>query len=290
MEKVILWFGNLDKGDVHLVGGKGANLGELFSYFPVPNGFCVTVQNYKRFLEETGIGSDIHELLDSLDVENQDNLEKVSGKIRDTIVRQKIPADIEKEILKNYHRLKNNKVAVRSSATTEDLAGASFAGQHDTYLNVKGPQALIKSVKKCWASLFTERVLCYRKNNKLSHKNTLMSVVVQEMVDAEYAGVIFTVDPVNKKEILIEVVKGLGEQLVSGNVTPNTYFMNKKTYKIENKAEYFYFDKKNLKAVSEIGERIEKHYRCPQDIEFCIDKKGKLFIVQSRPITTLLKR
>lgn len=286
-EENIMWFNELNKKDIPFVGGKGANLGEMFNYFPVPDGFCVTVNAYKRFLDETMIGAHIHGLLDKLNIENTEQLEKTSKKIRDLILKQKFPEDLKKEVLINYHKLKNKKVAVRSSATAEDLPSASFAGQQDTYLNVKGNKRLIESVQKCWASLFTSRAIYYREKNNFRHRDVLISVVVQEMVDPDFAGVMFTIDPVNKKYILIEIVEGLGEQLVSGQLTPNTYFMNKKTHKIEKDVEHFDFNKKILEKVSKLGEKIEKHYKKPQDIEFAIDKKGKLFIVQSRPITTL---
>jgi len=285
--KNILWFKEVGKGDIALVGGKGANLGEVFTHFPVPTGFCITVNAYRLFMEETKIGAHIHGLLDKLDVEGTEVLEKTSKEIRELILKQKFPDDLKKEILENYKKLKNKKVAVRSSATAEDLPTASFAGQQDTYLNVQGEKEVILAVQKCWASLFTSRAIYYREKNNFHHRDVLISVVVQEMVDAEYAGVMFTIDPVNKKHILIEIVKGLGESLVSGQVTPNTFFMNKKTHILEQEHINFNFDKKMLTEVSKIGEKIEKHYGKPQDIEFAFDKKKKLWILQARPITTL---
>ncbi|RMF55579.1 hypothetical protein D6745_01745, partial [Candidatus Woesearchaeota archaeon] len=284
---LIVWFREIDKSDIPLVGGKGANLGEMFSKFPVPNGFCVTVNAYKQFLDETGIGAHIHGLLDKVDVENTSQLENTSKKIRELILKQEFPEGIKKEIIANYKKLKIKKVAVRSSATAEDLPGASFAGQQDTYLNVKGEKEVVRAVQKCWASLFTSRAIYYREKNNFRHRDVLISVVVQEMVNAKYAGVMFTVDPVNKKYILIEVVEGLGEALVSGQVTPNSYFMDKKTHKVREKTEHFSIDNKLIEEVSRIGEKIEKHYKCPQDIEFAFDSKHNLWITQARPITTL---
>lgn len=283
----IMWFKDLKKKDIPLVGGKGANLGEMFNHFPIPNGFCVTVNAYKHFMDETLIGAHIHGLLDKLDVEKTEQLEKVSKNIRDLILKQDMPNDVEEDIVKNYRTLKNRKVAVRSSATAEDLPTASFAGQQDTYLNIEGEHKVVDAVQRCWASLFTSRAIYYREKNNFKHRDVLISVVVQEMINPEYAGVMFTIDPVNKKHILIEVVEGLGEQLVSGQVTPNTYFMNKRSHKLEEATEHFTFDKKVLGKISRVGEKIEDHYKKPQDIEFCIDRKGVLFIVQSRPITTL---
>ena len=285
--KNILWFKDIKKEDLPVVGGKGANLGEMYERFPVPNGFCVTVYAYKNFMDETKIGAHIHGLLDALDVENNQQLEKTAEEIRALILKQKFPEHLKKEILEQYKKLKIKKVAVRSSATAEDLPTASFAGQQDTYLNIESEKEVIKSIQKCWASLFTSRAIYYREKNNFKHRDVLISVVIQEMVDASHAGVMFTIDPVNKKHILIEVVEGLGESLVSGQVTPNTYFMNKKTHELEKEHINFDFDKEMLTEVSKIGEKIEKHYGKPQDIEFAFDQEGKLFILQARPITTL---
>jgi len=284
--ELILWLKDLKKGDISTVGGKGANLGELFNHFTIPNGFCVTVNSYKRFLKETGLDEDIRNLLDALDVNNNDQLEKVSKKIRTLILEKPFPKDIEKLIKENYLTLKNKKVAIRSSATAEDLPNASFAGQQDTYLNIKGEKSVSKAVQKCWASLFTARAIHYRVENKFKHKYALISVVVQEMVDADYAGVMFTVDPVNKKYILIETVNGLGEALVSGKVTPNSYFVHKSDEKIMEKVEHFNFNEKLIYRVADLGRKIELHYRCPMDVEYAI-KDNKIYILQARPITTL---
>ena len=282
----ILWLKDLSKEDIPFVGGKGANLGEMFNKFPVPDGFCITVNGYNRFMDETMIGAKIHGMLDKLNVDNTEELEKTSKKIRDMILEQKFPNDLKEEIIKNYDKLKHKIVAVRSSATAEDLPQASFAGQQDTYLEIQGHNNVIESVQKCWASLFTGRAIYYREQNNFKHRDVLIAVVIQEMIDAEYAGVMFTVDPVNKKYLLIEVVKGLGEKLVSGAVTPNTYFMNKKKHVVEQKSIEFEFDETILTDISKIGEKIEDHYGKPQDIEFALHE-GKLYILQSRPITTL---
>jgi pyruvate,water dikinase len=283
----ILWFNELKKEDIPFVGGKGANLGELYDKFPVPRGFCITVNAYQRFMVRTMIEAKVHGMLDRINVEDTEQLEKTSKKIRDLILKQKFPTELKQEIINNYEKLNNKKVAVRSSATAEDLPQASFAGQQDTYLDIEGNNNVIEAVQKCWASLFTARAIYYREEKKFRHRDVLICVVIQEMVDAEYAGVMFTVDPVNKKFILIEVVEGLGEKLVSGAVTPNTYFMNKKTHEIEQESGDMKFDRKILKNISKLGEKIEDHYKKPQDIEFAVDNKGKIFIVQSRPITTL---
>lgn len=283
----ILWFKDLDKRDIPIVGGKGANLGEMFSHFPIPDGFCVTVTGYRKFMEETGIIGHVHGLLDKVDVEDTEQLDKISKEIRQLILKQKFPKDLEKDIVGNYSKLKHKKVAVRSSATAEDLPTASFAGQQDTYLNVTGQKNVIESVQKCWASLFTSRAIYYREKNNFKHRDVLISVVIQGMVDAKYAGVMFTVDPVNKKFILIEVVEGLGEALVSGQVTPNTYFIHKRDEKVMEKDERFPFDMKLLHEIAKAGKKIHKHYKYPMDVEFALDKSGKLYILQARPITTL---
>ena len=283
----ILWFKDVKKEDIPFVGGKGANLGEMFNKFPVPNGFCLTVNTYKHFLDEAMIHEKIHKMLDELDTEDSEELDKVSKKIRDMILKHNLPEDLKEEIINSYKKLKHKKVAVRSSATAEDLPTASFAGQQDTYLNIEGEKNVLEAVQKCWASLFTSRAIYYRETNNFKHRDVFISVVIQEMIDPKYAGVMFTVDPVNKKHILIEIVEGLGEALVSGQVTPNTYFMNKRTHKVEQEHLSFEVDNSFLSEVSRMGEKIEDHYGRPMDIEFAIDKDGKLYILQARPITTL---
>jgi len=283
--KNILWFKDVSIKDIPVVGGKGASLGEMFNKFPIPNGFCITVHGYKAFLDETGIGEHLHGLLDRLHVEKTDELDKVSQDIRNLILKQKFPSELRKEIINNYKKIKG-KVAVRSSATAEDLPKASFAGQQDTYLNIKGEENIIKAVHKCWASLFTSRAIYYREKNNFHHRNVLISVVIQKMVDADFAGVMFTVDPVNKKYLLIEIVKGLGEALVSGQVTPNSYFLHKPKLEIFEKEEDFAFDEKLLKEIGKVGMKIEKHYKKPMDVELAVKDK-KIYILQARPITTL---
>lgn len=285
-DKDILWFRDLKKEDIPIVGGKGANLGEMYNHFPIPNGFCVTVHGYRKFMEMTGIIEHIHGLLDALDVEETEKLDETSKKIRDMILKQKFPASLKKEIISNYKRLNHKKVAVRSSATAEDLPTASFAGQQDTYLNMTGDKKVIDAVQRCWASLFTSRAIYYREKNNFKHRDVLISVVIQEMIDADFAGVMFTIDPVNKKYILIEVVEGLGESLVSGMVTPNTYFVHKSDSKIMEQSLQFAYDEKVIHEVAKVGRLIEKHYKKPMDVEFAV-KKGKLYILQARPITTL---
>lgn len=315
MRKNILWFKEIKAKNIVIVGGKGANLGEMFSIMPVPNGFCVTVEAYDDFLEKTSIKNKIVEILTKTKINDSKQLDKNSTKIREIITKQKIPDQIQKDITENYKKLGNGFVAVRSSATAEDLPSASFAGQQDTYLNIKGKEKVIDAVKRCWASLFTSRAIYYRETNKFKHEDVKISVVIQEMVDSEKAGVMFTANPVNnsKKEMIIEGSYGLGESVVSGSVTPDTYIINKKPFKIIDinigskdtaiikgkdgknkkvkissiKQEKQLLDINQIKKLIELGIKIEQHYKKPQDIEWGINDKGKLFILQSRPITTL---
>ncbi len=282
----IFWFKDISLKDIPTVGGKGASLGELSQIVTVPSGFCVTVNAYHQFLVEHKLEQKIKSLLRGISVKNVEQLEEKAHQIREVILNKQLSSTIQNEILTHYRALKNKKVAIRSSATAEDLPNASFAGQQDTYLNISKEEEVLCSIKKCWASLFTSRAIYYREKNKFEHTKVLISVVVQEMVDAAYAGVIFTKDPIEKKYVLIEVVKGLGEKLVSGEVTPNTYHLQLNGSNIVQKRENFKFDQTHLMKLKELGKIIEKHYKSPQDIEWAIDKKGNIFILQSRAITT----
>jgi pyruvate,water dikinase len=311
--KYILYFDEIDKKDLSLVGGKGANLGEMTKAgFPVPFGFCLTTESYKEFIN-------YNELYDFIVEEIKDaNLENISTigiKIREKIEQSEMPEKVEEEIVKAADKIGiDNYYAVRSSATAEDLAFASFAGQQDTYLNIKGKASLINSVRNCWASLFTDRAILYRLQNKIEHEKVHMSVVVQKMVLPDIAGIMFTADPVsgNRGIISIDASYGLGEALVSGLVSPDIYKFKKESMEIESKN---IADKKmaimpiqgggtkkvditgeksisqvmvdgDIKKLAELGMKIEEHYGCPQDIEWCLEK-NKLYIVQSRAITSL---
>lgn len=195
----------------------------------------------------------------------------------------KINKKIKTEIISRFKKLKST-VAVRSSATAEDAKNTSFAGQFDTFLNVKNEKELFKSIQKCWKSINSKRAISYLKNKKI--KSVRMAVIIQKMVNADFAGVIFTIDPIYKKYTLIEIVKGIGNKLVSGEVIPNAYRVNKKNLKIVNKTEVFKLDEFFIKEISKIALKIELLYNFPQDIEFSI-KNNKIYILQSRPITTL---
>ena len=228
MSAYVLDFQDIDKTKLMLVGGKGANLGELcrIEGIHVPDGFCVSTEAFKRIIGKT---SSVHELLDQLALlkaEERDTIGELSGKIRRAIEEIAIPQDIQEEIARLISRSgENDAYAVRSSATAEDLPTASFAGQQDTYLNIIGKEAILRHISKCWASLFTERAVTYRLQNGFDHRKVHLSVVVQKMVFPQAAGIVFTADPVtsNRKVLSIDASFGLGEAIVSGRVNADSY-------------------------------------------------------------------
>ncbi|RLG20026.1 phosphoenolpyruvate synthase [Candidatus Micrarchaeota archaeon] len=322
----ILWFKDIRRKNIPECGGKGANLGEMMAAgFPVPPGFAVTSEAYFKFVKDNGIDRRIEELTEGLDVQDTDKLHEVSRKIKEAIMQGKIGDELESDIVKAYNELcgatipteqQEKYVAVRSSATAEDLPEASFAGQQATFLNVKGAKETVKAVQKCWASLFESRAIYYRQEKGFDHMKVGLSAIVQEMVQSERAGVMFTVEPMSNDEnlIAIEAAYGLGEVVVAGSVSPDRYIVNKKTLdivekniaqqewmitKVKGKNEKVTvkseFQEKQKLSDDEImqlakyGRDIEKHYKFPQDIEWAA-AKGELYIVQSRPITTLKKK
>ena len=313
----IMWFSEISKDDIPLVGGKGANLGELTKAgIPVPNGFCVTAQSYNYFLEKTGLTAKITRLVKNVDPENSKELNKVATEVKKTIVSAKMPLDLEEQIIESYRKLGGLAVAVRSSATAEDLPDASFAGQQMTFLNIHGPGAVVEAVQKCFASLFEARAIYYRIINKYDHMKVGLSVPVQIQIDSEKAGILFTIDPVteNPEQLVIEAGLGLGEAVVLGEVDPDRYTVDKASLKIINKEvkkqswqivtnakggdrhavvpaklqESQKLTDEEILELSKLGVEIEKHYGKPQDTEWAIDN-GKVYFVQSRPITTLGK-
>jgi len=327
-EKLIVWFEDMGKGDIPIVGGKVANLGEMLqARIPVPPGFAVTAQAYQKFITETGIDEKIYKAIEETvtDIEIPSQFEEASKKVRKIIETTPMPNEIEEAIKRAYKKLskrtKSTKVlvAVRSSATAEDLPGASFAGQQETYLNVSGGKDLVQKTVQCWSSLFTPRAIFYRTQKGFKHEQVLISVGVQKMVNAKAAGVMFTINPVTGEpnQIVIEGNWGLGESVVSGAVTPDDYILDKKTLKIIEKkiqkktVEYVRDPKtgktihadvppkrqeqpcltdKEIAKLAQLAKRIEKHYGGqPQDIEWAIDKDlsfpENIFIVQSRPET-----
>ncbi|RLG06689.1 MAG: phosphoenolpyruvate synthase, partial [Thaumarchaeota archaeon] len=324
---LVMWFEELKKDDVPIVGGKCANLGEMLrAGIPVPPGFAVTAYAYKRFIEETKIAEKIYDILDETikDPKDPKQYEEASKKIRALIESTPIPEYLKKEIVENYKKLcKKTKskevfVAVRSSATAEDLPGASFAGQQETFLNVRGEEELLNSVRKCWSSLFTPRAIFYRTQKGFRHEKVLISVAVQKMVNSKAAGVMFTLHPVtgDTSKIVIESVWGLGEAIVSGAVTPDHFEVDKDSLKIlvkqiAKKTVEYVRDPKTGKTVhkdvpperqekpsltdeeiielAKLAKKIEEHYGTAQDIEFAVDRDlpfpENIFIVQSRPET-----
>ncbi len=313
-KEYIRHFKNITKEHVPIVGGKGANLGEMYAKFTVPEGFCVTIHAYEEFLEKAGIRNQIHQRLAQLDVEKTEDLQKTSEEIQRLIRETPIPKHIVAEIKKHHERIIGF-VAVRSSATAEDLPQASFAGQQATILNVTTPDAVVEAVRECWSSLFTARAIYYRVKNNFRHEDVSISVVVQEMVDAVSAGVAFTVNPINqdRNQMVIEGALGLGETVVSGSVTPDTHIVQKSPLKIlqthpGHQKFALYQDPKGGNRQVDLSEEegsrrklsdgqvlevakmvleIEQHYGTPQDVEWAYDRQGKLNILQSRPITTL---
>ncbi|MCL1983915.1 MAG: phosphoenolpyruvate synthase, partial [Methanomassiliicoccaceae archaeon] len=224
---------DLRVNDIPFVGGKGANLGELTSAgFPVPDAFVLSTAAYDHFMEKSKIWSKVQEELETISKESDQTLTDASLSIRAMFEQHEIPADLKKEILEAYSELfpKGRKgfVAVRSSATAEDLPDASFAGQQETFLNVSTPEDLLDKVRKCWSSLFTARAISYREKQGFAHDVVKLAVVVQRMVNSEASGIMFTVDPNSGKEdIIVEAGFGLGEAIVGGEVTPDTYMINK---------------------------------------------------------------
>ena len=312
----VLWFKEVGKKDIGLVGGKGANLGEMVNAkIPVPDGFIVTAGAYFDFINATSLKEKIMHELSGLDVDNSKKLQEASRKIKIAIMAAGMPEDLATKIKDYYHKLcgENDRyVAVRSSATAEDLPDASFAGQQETYLNVKGWSDVVKKVQECWASLFEARAIFYRETNKYSHMKVGIAVPIQLMVQSDYSGIMFTVNPLtnSKEEVSIEAAFGLGQPVVSGEVTPDQYIVNKKSGKITSRylakqtwqltlagntpisKKYQQVQKltnKQIVELAQIGIKIEEHYKRPQDIEYGIED-GRIFIVQSRPVTTLVQK
>lgn len=316
-EKYTLFFKDIEKEDTPIVGGKGANLGEMTQAdFPVPNGFCITVKSYKQFLTDNGIDKKIYDILNAIDVNDSEQLDSAAKRAQQLIKNGKVSNEIKREIVKSYKKLSGHfssaLVAVRSSATAEDLANASFAGQQVTLLNVKGDANLVNAVRECWASLFMPRSVFYRTENHIAHEDVFISVVVQKMIQSEVSGVMFSIDPVtnDKDKIIIEAVWGLGEMIVQGAVIPDRYVVQKGTFSILSKEisnQHIQLKRTGAKTfetnvpkniidnqkitdneivyLAKIAQKLQDHYYFPQDSEWA-KEKGKLYIVQTRPVTT----
>ncbi len=323
-------FEQVNKASLPMVGGKNASLGEMISAgIRVPPGFAITTDSYLILITEAGIKDKIFNILSRVNPEDTISLDSVSAEIQKLINEALIPDVVEKAVREGYASLCDKcdvervPVAVRSSATAEDLPTASFAGQQDTYLWIEGFDEVIRSVQKCWASLFTPRAISYRIKNNFPHEKVLISVGVQKMVNSRTAGVIFTINPVNgdPSRVVIEGSWGLGESVVSGSVTPDKFVVDKVVMEISERTispkniECVYnpekgevvhtdvtpemqnkpcMDDREIKELVRIAKRIEEHYGCPQDIEWAIDKDlpfpENVFIVQSRPETVWSQR
>ncbi len=337
---LIVWFSELSNKDISVAGGKGASLGEMYnSKFPIPPGFVITANAYSQFIKASSLSEKISPLLDNLDLNNTEKLQEISKQIRSIIEEAPLPEELEIAIKEAYEVLDVDKnqyhgategalsilkngheppfVAVRSSATTEDLADASFAGQQDSFLNVKGEKELLNYVKKCFSSLFTARAIYYRTKKNFKHENSKLAVVVQRMVASDKSGVIFSRNPIKSDDsIVLEAVWGLGEGIVSGKIKPDNYVIHRdlENFKVlseqitdkkiaitrdssgknttvnltEERSNRKVLSSYEIKRLAQYAVQLEEHYKKPQDIEFAIEGED-IYIVQSRPITTIVQ-
>jgi pyruvate,water dikinase len=317
--RLVAWFHEVCKDDVGTAGGKGANLGELTrAGIPVPPGLVVTSGAYFGFLEQAGLGPRIAQLLDGLDLADNAALQRAAAGIKMLITTADMPPEAAQEIARAYEQMDCGHVAVRSSATAEDLAEASFAGQQSTYLNVLGEEAVIGAVRECWASLFESQAIFYRSRAGFDHLAVGIAVVVQRMVQSERSGVMFTLQPVSgdRTQIVIEAIYGLGEAVVSGIVTPDMYIVQKGSLEIVEKmvvkqdrelvrnpdagqgaenncwrqidfalAGAQKLTDEQVRELAALGMQVEAHYGKPQDIEWAYEG-GEFLLVQARPVTT----
>ncbi|HEX7059834.1 MAG TPA: phosphoenolpyruvate synthase [Solirubrobacterales bacterium] len=311
-------FARLSHADVEFAGGKGANLGELTAAgLPVPPGFVVGAPAYAAFCDELGLREEIERRLGEVDVEDTGALSAVAAEVRALIESKPMPDWLEEAIVAAHHELvgdaRSAAVAVRSSATAEDTESASFAGMNETFLNVRGEAATVESVRRCWSSLFGARTVYYRAKRGFGQADMDIAVVVQRQIDAIRAGVMFTIDPASgaTDRLVIEGAFGLGESVVSGSVTPDRYVVDKATLQLTQReihskelmikpqssggtvtrqlpadqARLPVLGDEEARSIAELGKRIEAHYKAPQDTEWAIDARGKVWMLQSRPIT-----
>jgi len=318
--RVIAWFEEVGRDDVPLAGGKGANLGELTrAQIPVPPGFIVTSEVYFHFLAERKLGGKIQKFLESLDPQDGEGLAKTALRIKQLISTATMPPEVAEQIKQAYRKLDGGLVAVRSSATAEDLPEASFAGQQRTFLNVQGEDEVVAAVKGCWASLFEPRAIFYRALYGFDHLKVGIAVPVQKMVQSDVSGVIFTIEPMTNdtSKIVIEAAYGLGEAVVSGEITPDLYLINKdeliilekrivkQEWQIVRNVASRGGEQTNVRvpvptfakteqkitdvdiiALANLAKTIEDLYQFPQDIEWA-KERGRFYVVQTRPVTTL---
>jgi len=315
MNKFTLSFKKINRKSIAQAGGKGASLGEMQSAgFPIPSGFVILASTFEKYLDDTDLNVEIESILKKVNSKNMESVEEASEVINHLIKKTSIESNMEKDILVEFKKLKAKFVAVRSSATTEDSKIDSWAGELESYLNTT-EKSLIENVKRCWMSLFTPRAIFYRFARKLEKQKISVAVVVQEMVESEISGVAFSVHPVTKDydQAIIEAGFGLGEAIVLGKITPDSYVVSKKDNKIldiniseqnkmvvrkgingdvkdilvpNSKKDKQKLNNKEIVQLSNIVKKIEQHYGSPQDIEWAY-RKGNFYIVQARPITTL---
>jgi len=313
MQENIRNFKQLTNKDTAIAGGKGASLGEMTQVkLPVPPGFVVLASAFDKFMRDTDAIREEAAMLDRIDIKSTENIEEQAEIMRDVILKKKFPEDLAKEIFNNFDKLGARHVAIRSSATAEDSKIDAWAGQLESFLYVDRKD-LLSAVQKCWASLYTPRALFYRVERNMRRKQVSVAVVIQKMANSDVSGVCFTVHPVtrDKDQMIIEACWGLGEALVQGIITPDSYVIEKSTLKIidinvNNQEKYIVKAKKEtkgkpvpqkirekqkltekqIKELAKICISIEKYYKDPRDIEWALEN-GKFYIVQSRPITTL---
>src|SRR5215210_1441521 len=313
---LVLPFGDVDRTALPVAGGKAANLGELIrAGLPVPPGFCVTTAAYELVAGDAGLRWILDDLAGT-PPEDAARLAELAAAARVALLAAPVPQEITEAIGEAYRGLGDGDepVAVRSSATAEDLPTASFAGQQDTYLNVVGTEALVEAVRSCWASLWTDRAVSYRASNGIDHAGVRLAVAVQRMVEAEVAGVLFTANPLTgrRRQAVIDASPGLGEAVVSGAVNPDHFVVDTATGEIverslgdkrvaihaatgggtrrvelEGDGDKASLEDDQIRALAKLGARVEAHYGEPQDTEWAIDTDGKLWLLQARPITTL---
>jgi pyruvate, water dikinase len=315
---LVVSFSKIGKTDIPLVGGKGANLGEMINAgFPVPNGFCITSEAYRYVIAHNELEPKIRQLLDGLKVSDTEKLQAVSAKIMALIEKVDVPGDLVSQIYEHYQSMKSGfklpLVAVRSSATAEDLPEASFAGQQATFLNVHGEANVVHYARKAWASLFEPRAIFYRATQGFDHFKVALAIPVQKMVQSDVSGIMFTLNPVtnNKSHVVIESIWGLGEKIVQGAYTPDHYEVEKDDFRIrsivtarqplkyvrhndgnreekvdKNKIDAQKLNEDQIIALAKIGVKLQQHYFFPQDVEWALEG-GKIYIVQTRPITTI---
>lgn len=314
--KLCAWFNEISRHDVSLAGGKGANLGDMAQAgLPIPPGFVVCVPAFQASAHRSGLTAQLSQIISGLDLDDAGQLEATEQKAKQLFAQLSLNGELRQLIGEAYRDLGDNvSVAVRSSATAEDLAGASFAGQQETFLNVVGEEQLLTAVRQCWASLYSARAIFYRRQKGFANSEVSMAVVIQKMINSEKSGVIFTVDPVlrNYYQMIIEGVWGLGEGIVSGMITPDHYKVDRETYEVvyefipakdkmivkdqlggvatlsvpPERVSAPVLSQAELRQLVDLGNKIQQHFGCPQDVEWSVEA-GQVYLLQSRPITNL---